>query len=221
MNFIRIFKYIAVYLVLLTLMAAIGLGLTILPEPLLTWFFAEHGLIEGLTVLLYGVAICLLFFYGRTASLQSHWYLYALLAALSMRELDFDKKFTTMGILKSRFFFSDSVPAPEKMIAAPILLFLLAAILTWAYKHFTPYIKSVFRPARPAWVLGFGFVLIVLSKTIDGIERKLEDFNIAISVYAVDIFEHIEELYELGIPVAFILAVTATWSAANHRQKTA
>ena len=57
------------------------------------------------------------------------------------------------------------------------------------------------------WALGFGFGLMVLAKSVDGIGRKLDTFQLSLTDYSDQLIQRYEEIYELGIPLAFMLSI--------------
>ena len=67
-----------------------------------------------------------------------------LVTLFGCRELDFDKAFTTIGILKSRFFVSPDVPLGEKLAG-----FIVISILIWSvYKILSQHFAHFYRLAR-------------------------------------------------------------------------
>ena len=168
---------------------------------------AEGGFIEFGSAFGYFLCAVLLMALGRKPFIVAHYYLLILLACLGMRELDFDKRFTTEGILKSKFLFSDYVPMTEKLIGGLVLVILLFCIFQLAKNHFIPFFRGLFSFCEKEIAIGCGFAFIVISKTIDGAARKLEPFGILLSEEAADIYSYVEEVMELGIPVMFMIAI--------------
>jgi len=204
---LRLLGLLGLYSAIILSLTAIAISAQGLHWKIDRQIFSENGYIENITAFLYLLAIIILFAYGRATSLKSHWYMYIIIAALGLRELDFDKKFTEIGILRSKFLFSPEVSLPAKAIGLCILITLIIAIVTLAKKHLVAFYRGSIKLATPEWALGFGFVMIILSKQIDGFERKIAQFNLTASDQAYKVIHHCEELYELMIPIALILAI--------------
>ena len=99
-----------------------GLIFDVHKYPLL---ISEGGIIESLSALGYFISVAAMFYYGGVRFAKRYHYLIMLTALFGLRELDFDKRFTSMGILKGRFFTSDLVPLEEKFIGAVVVLVLI------------------------------------------------------------------------------------------------
>jgi hypothetical protein len=126
-----------------------------------------------------------------------------------LRELDFDKKFTTMGVLKSKFYVSPVVPVAEKAIGAMVIALLIYAAVQCIRRH----ARNLIRGLGSACAVSIGICLVLVflavSKSLDGIGRKLHDLGIEISSRTSDVSAALEEILELGIPVILILAAAA------------
>jgi len=131
----------------------------------------EGGVVETLSASFYFLlAGLMLFRAGKDYLIQKH-YIFMLVLFCGFRELDFDKKFTTMGIFKSKFFVSADVPIIEKLIGTLVILVLLYMIVQIFRKHFIPFLKET----RECSAVNIGMWLVVLflifSKSIDGLDR--------------------------------------------------
>ena len=85
----------------------------------------EGGVIETLSVFGYFLCVLLILLKGKWAYIKKYNYFLILIILFGLRELDFDKRFTTMGILKSKFYLSNSVPVTEKLIGLLVIAILL------------------------------------------------------------------------------------------------
>jgi hypothetical protein len=126
-----------------------------------------------------------------------------------LRELDFNERFTTMSIFKSKFFISKDVPLIEKAIGAMVILFLLYVSISILYRHS----RDFFIGLKKRSVVSFGtlltITLLVLSKSIDGLGRKLQGFGFAVSGQMSMHAEALEEILEFGIPIVILLTLHA------------
>jgi hypothetical protein len=180
-----------------------------LSEPSRVVLLKENGIIESATVL--GYALCLVFlaWKGGLSYLKKYHYAVLLVILFMLRELDFDKKFTTMGVLKSKFYVSPVVPVAEKAIGAMVIALLIYAAVQCIRRH----ARNLIRGLGSACAVSIGICLVLVflavSKSLDGIGRKLHDLGIEISSRTSDVSAALEEILELGIPVILILAAAA------------
>jgi hypothetical protein len=116
-----------------------------------------------------------------------------LLLAMGLRELDFHDRFTTMGIMKTRFYISDTVPLIEKIIGAVVLLGLTWITVSFLLKHFRPFVTAL-RAGNKAVLLALhGIIFIIVSKFLDP--------SPSLVICAI------EETMEMAIPYFFLLAM--------------
>ncbi|MCK5830785.1 MAG: hypothetical protein KAH20_10840 [Methylococcales bacterium] len=169
----------------------------------LPFWIKEGGVIETLSVLGYFLCALLMLFMGKWPYIKQYHYFFILVVLFGMRELDFDKRFTTMGILKSKFYVSDSVPLPEKIIGLMVISVLIYIIVFIIKNHYKILLNIKNLSFIHIGVL-LTFSFLVLSKAIDGIGRKLSGFGVYIESKTVINFEVIEEVLELGIPLLII-----------------
>jgi len=171
------------------------------------FWIKEDGIIESLSVFGYFVAAMLILVKGKWPYVKQYYYFFVLIIMFGLRELDFHKKFTTMGIFKSKFYLSSQVPILEKLIGLLIILFILHIIITIFKNHsqdFFSKIKSFSSIHIGALII---FLVLFFSKTLDGLSRKLEMFNIVIEKQTSTYVEVIEEVLELGIPLLIIVTL--------------
>ena len=175
-----------------------GLILDVHKYPML---ISEGGIIESLSALGYFISVAVMFYYGGVDFAKRYHYLIMLTTLFGLRELDFDKRFTTMGILKSRFFTSDLVPLEEKFIGAVVVLVLLYIVFRIIKDHALSFAAGV-KDKVPRHIGTLSIIAaLVFSKSIDGLGRKLLDVGITVDPWVVTEFGTIEEILELGIPV--------------------
>lgn len=167
----------------------------------------EGGPIENASALGYLITAAFLAVFGGRGFLRSHFPVVVVLLAMAARELDFDKRFTTLGILKSRFYFDPSVPWGERLVGLLVVGLILYCV--W----------RVFRTGLAVWrdpenngryavlVTLFAAGFVVFTKSIDGIGRKLAPLGIEVSGYTEHVSAVLEETLELGIPA--LLGVAA------------
>lgn len=201
------FAYYGYVAASLALLAAVVLGFRESVEDVL---LSESGLIERASAIGYFACALFMLLKGGAEFVRTRGYFIILVTLFGCRELDFDKAFTTIGILKSRFFVSPDVPAGEKVAG-----FIVVAILIWAvYKilsqHFAGFLSDLRNKTPEAVGVTIVFFLLAFSKSIDGLPRKLQPLGIDVSADISAFFGALEEVLELGIPI-YIALVAHAW----------
>jgi len=169
--------------------------------------------IETLSALGYFLSALFMVVRGKWDYIKKYYYFFILVLLFGLRELDFDKRFTTMGIFKSKFYLSSSVPWSEKIIGllvVGLLLYIIVLIVKSHSKDFVLNIKN-FSPVYIGSLLIF--LVLFVAKSLDGIGRKLGDFGFVIDEQLVSYFEAIEEILELGIPILIIATLYIYFSS--------
>lgn len=167
----------------------------------------EHGFFESLTVYLYLLCLILIFITWPWEKILSKWYFSALIILFALRELDYDKAYFTHGVLKSRQYFSDLVSFPELITSIFILLFIIVVLISIALKERKSFIKGIKSYEQPQLAILTSIVLVAITKTIDGAERK---FGIDLSDSIERLTMIIEEVGEMGIPIMFAIAIISS-----------
>ncbi|MDA9226837.1 hypothetical protein N9O81_01005 [Methylophilaceae bacterium] len=172
----------------------------------------EGGFFESLTVYLYIFCLIIIGVKWSLQKILSKWYLSALIILFALRELDYDKVHFTHGVLKSRQYFSDLVGFSELLISIGVLIFILTVLALIVLRERNNFIKGVinFRQSQLA-VLG-SIILAIITKTIDGMERK---FGIDLSSSGERFALIVEEVGEMGIPIMFAIAILS-WRNKNQ-----
>jgi hypothetical protein len=176
---------------------------------------SEGGWIETASWISYFVAA---FFVAlKVRQLPVRWSMLVLTIALGLRELDFDKRFTTMGIFKSRFYSSADVPMGEKMIGIVVTAALVISLFFLIKNNLKPFIARLkkFEGASLSFLFAGG--LLVVAKSIDGLSRKLEPFGIEPSDTVNRVAGSVEESFELA--GALLILVAAIGALNHHRSK--
>ena len=171
----------------------------------------EGGLFESLTVYLYIFCLILIGVRWPWQKILSSWYLSALIILFALRELDYDKAHFTHGVLKSRQYFSDLVGLPEFLISLAVLIFIFTVLLFIVLRERNNFIKGVINFRQSQLAVLTSIILVIVTKTIDGIERK---FGIDLSPEGERFALIVEEVGEMGIPIMFVIAILS-WRNKN------
>ena len=206
------------YLITVALVCVGAIGLTVLMDVLFfsqdASFKREGGGLETISALLYVVAFAAFFIHAPRHVWSALFHIPALMALFAMREWDMDKAFTQSGILSIKFYSGDSA-LKAKLIGGAIALFAVWVILRTAWRG----IPVAWAALRQGWVWPwfavFAGVLVVASKSVDGLGRKMLDFGIVISEDMDQAASVAEEVAEAFIPVCAILAILARWKGRN------
>jgi hypothetical protein len=173
------------------------------------WVVTEGGWIENLTAAGHFMAVGLFICVGGRRFLREHFSTCLLVLAFGLRELDFDKRFTTMGIFKTRFYKSAGVPVDEKIIG----LFVIGILLLVVWDVIRKYSKSWRAGKKHLDAVSCGVLLVgallVLSKTADGFRRRLREFGMSVSDGVSFNITRAEEILEMGLPIVIIIAFFA------------
>ena len=165
---------------------------------------AEGGLFESLTVYLYIFCLILIGVRWPLQKILSNWYLSALIILFALRELDYDKAHFTHGVLKSRQYFSDLVGLPEFLMSLSVLIFILTVLALIVLRERNNFIKGVINLRQSQLAVLASIILVIVTKTIDGMERK---FGIDLSPAGERFALIVEEVGEMGIPIMFAIAI--------------
>ena len=173
---------------------------------------AEGGLFESLTVYLYIFCLILIGVRWPLQKILSNWYLSALIILFAFRELDYDKAHFTHGVLKSRQYFSDIVGLPELLISIVVLIFILTVLLLIVLRERNNFIKGIINFEQSQLAILASIILVIATKTIDGMERK---FGVDLSPTGERFALIFEEVGEMGIPIMFAIAILS-WRNKNQ-----
>ena len=203
-------SHLALYLALGLIFSIIGF-LPLLDAEQQKNLLIEGGLFESLTVYLYIFCLILICVSWPLQKIVSNWYLSALIIIFALRELDYDKTYFTHGVLKSRQYFSDLVGFPELLISIGVLIFILAVLALIIFKEKNSFIRGVKNLKQCQLAVLASIILVIITKTIDGIERK---FGIDLSPSGERFAFVVEEVGEMGIPIMFAVAILS-WRNKN------
>ncbi len=197
--YFRIYAILSIFLILLTAV------IVYLGPVEAKFILGETGPIERASAMGYFLCAGYMLLGGGTKFIKKYNYIFVLVILFGFRELDFDKRFTTMGILKSRFYLSSEVPALEKFIGLIVIVLLLWAVIKIVRNHLASTMANLVESNERAVGLVMIFVLLTFSKSIDGIARKLKPFGIETSQQISFLSSSVEEVMELGVPILMIV----------------
>jgi len=196
-----LYAYFALLFALLVLFAVS----TVLDDAARKALLSEDGPVEIASAALYFVCCGYALIRGGGAFLKKYPYFIVIPLLFGMRELDFDKRFTTIGVLKSKFYVSPLEPLQTKLIVIALGLAVIVLMVMMVKNH----LKALWESLRSGGALGWGVVLVltmlVVSKSLDGLERKCIAIGLSVPPLLAKYSSVAEEVIELGIPVIMLL----------------
>lgn len=146
-----------------------------------TNFLLKAAFFETFSVFGYLACLVLIWICWPWSEIRARWYFSALIILFALRELDYDKAHFTVGLLKSRQYIGDLVAFPERVVSILILILVLTILISILVKETRSFWTGLFalRPSELAVMIGL--VLIGVSKSVDGLGRKLAGFEIDLS----------------------------------------
>ncbi|MCY4305427.1 MAG: hypothetical protein OXC62_11745 [Aestuariivita sp.] len=167
----------------------------------------EDRAIELASAILWLYAAVIVVFARHIQPSQSRLLLSALFLLLCARELDFDKRFFSEGVLKSRQYFGDT-PFPEKIIGLGIIALLLLIIILLIKRHWSAFTQAIRSGMTWGWLTLAALFMVVIAKSIDGAERKLAAFGTTLSRESYHFITLVEEYLELGFVFSIIILIS-------------
>lgn len=182
---------------------SVGVLLALLFPGRLAGWTVEHGPVESLTVIGYGlVAVLALYLWPRLGAVAGLVALMALLMAL--REVDAHAAFTRFGIFSSRLYFRPDVPLAEKLGAGAAVLG-LAGLLFLAVHSAWPRLRA--DGGRVGVSLAGLFLFAVVMKQLDALPRQLRRLGVPLEADALVLSKAIEEIGEAFLPALLVLVL--------------
>jgi len=181
----------------------VGIALASLFPMQLPGWTVEHGPVETLTVVGYGLACAIaVYLWPRLGAVAG---LVALLAVLlALREVDAHAAFTRFGIFSSRLYFRPDVPWGEKLGAGATVL-ALAGLLIWAGRAAWP--RLVAEGGRVGLTLGSLFLFAGVLKQLDALPRQLRRLGVPLDPDALALSRAVEEIGEAFLPILLVLVL--------------
>ncbi|MEE4187666.1 MAG: hypothetical protein V2I76_04360 [Roseobacter sp.] len=173
-------------------------------------FKREGGGLETASAVLYIVAAVVFLRVVPEGSLTRLVHVPLLMVLFALRELDFDKAFTSSGILSLRLYSGDS-PLTTKLIAGAVAVAAVFVILRTVWVGVPAAWRALRTGAVWPWYAAAAGGVVVVAKSIDGLGRKLLEFGIVISDDLDATAALVEEVGEAFIPVFAMMAVFSRW----------
>lgn len=171
----------------------------------------ESGGIEMATALLYGYAAVLWLWTRPGAEWKTSWQIPTVMVMMMGRELDLDKKITSVGLLKSDLYLTTQAPMMERLLGVIVVAFTVTMAVRLIRINGPTFIRGLRQPTLWAWATVGSIGFAVVSKSVDGLHRKLLPLGIDITHHTAVEAEFLEEFLELGIPLMFMVAILSSF----------
>ncbi|MDQ8020610.1 MAG: hypothetical protein REI94_02145 [Moraxellaceae bacterium] len=206
------------YGALIFAMLVLALGLSLADSDLLQVLLREDGPVELLTCAAYTTCTLYMLLEADNSFLSRYHHLVVVPIAFGLRELDFDRRFTQLGIFSSKFLFSPIVPVYQKLLGGCVIAAALYVIWRLCRYHWRAFVTGLRQRSEPLSAgTGLALLLIVLSQSLDGLDRKLGDIGIHISQGPASEAVVFEETFELGIPFVFLIMAAYYFTSRQSR----
>ncbi len=169
--------------------------------------YAEGGIVE--TISFYGWLAGAVMIFIRVRPVGYRAVSFAILSlALAAREADWQKKFTSEGVLKINYYENASYPLAERLIAGIIVLILAAGLIYAFYAAIRfLFFENGWSARSGVWLFITG-VCLVLGKSLDRLPAELNNlFGITVGEGWVIHFQALEEGIETLAPLVFLWSV--------------
>lgn len=200
-----------------TFLALVFLAVVVFTNSTDSFWVPEAGAIETATVVCYAGCVAYILLRGRLPFLRRHPAVPILILTCMARELDLHKRFTGVGIFKLRFFTDNTLSPTTKLAGVLVVLSLAAICLHTLRKYWSAYWAGLRR--RTPIAIGVTVIggLIVISKSVDGLDRNLASFGVHLSAAANHVACAAEEIMELGIPLFSLLVLQFVFMNSRFR----
>jgi hypothetical protein len=206
------FLYYALVWISLILMMA-GLIMTeVGPEDDL---MSESGPVEMVSAI--GYVLCAASILWLAGNWHGRLAAVGLMIMFGLREMDFHSRFTSMNLSKIKFYLSPDVALLEKLIGGAVLAMFVYFVFRLFQLEGRTWLADLRRGRACAFGVLFAMLCAVASKSLDGLARKLADFNVQISSQTSNYATLFEEVLELGIPVMIGLSIACYYRHGRTR----
>lgn len=188
-----------------------GLGIDLLMHDSVSEIFREGHSIEALSVVILVVAA--FWSFGNRGITGREWHIPVILILMALRELDIDKRLTSEGVLQLRLY-TGTAPLWEKAAGFAVVVLILVCLIRLAWLNLPQWLRGLQQGAGSAWLATGAALLIVIAKSMDGLDRKLAPLGMTLTTEMVTMAGRLEEMLELAAYI--MLAQAAVYVARPH-----
>ncbi|MBO3759659.1 hypothetical protein [Ciceribacter sp. L1K22] len=173
--------------------------------------FRESGGLELATALLYGYTAIIWLWTRSGDEWRVHWQVPAVMLLMMGREFDLDKKLTSIGFLQSKLYFSAEAPMMERILGLVVIAVTITVVVRLLRYNARIFIEALRYRTLWAWGVVAAVALGIVSKSLDGIDRKLAPLGISIDPALAAKAALAEEFLELLIPLLLLAATLSSF----------
>lgn len=188
-----------------------GLGIDLLMHDSVSEIFKEGHSIEALSVVILVAAA--FWSFGNRGITGREWHIPVILILMALRELDIDKRLTSEGVLQLRLY-TGTAPLWEKAAGFAVVVLILVCLIRLAWLNLPQWWRGLQQGAGSAWLATGAALLIVIAKSMDGLDRKLAPLGMTLTTEMVTMAGRLEEMLELAAYI--MLAQAAVYVARPH-----
>jgi hypothetical protein len=197
----------ALYLILSLAALALIAVLHLVPAETARRLIAEDGPVESLTAVAWfvgaaGLVLVLLKTRWRDAVSGAF-----ILALAGLRELDSQKRFTTMSITKARFYLSPAVPLKEKVVVILVLAVIAAVVIRFCWRNLPIWWRGVRTRHAPSLAVLGGLAAVAVSEVLDRLPQVSREFGLPLPQGWPASCHAAEEVLELAGPCLLLAAM--------------
>ncbi|MBR0556185.1 hypothetical protein J5J10_10900 [Ciceribacter sp. L1K23] len=181
----------------------------------------ESGGLELATALLFGYTAVVWLWTRSGDEWRVHWQLPAVMLMMMGRELDLDKKLTSIGLLQSKLYFSAEAPMMERILGIVVIAVTITIVVRLLRYNAGIFIEALRSRTPWAWGVVAAIALGVVSTSLDGIDRKLAPLGISIDPALAAKAALAEEFLELLIPLLLLAATLSSFILRRLRHQAA
>lgn len=196
----------ATVLSLMLVALLLTLAVDLLVHETIVQIFKEGHTIEFFAGVYCLAAASLLIVMAPVAYLRSQWHLPVILVLMALREFDMDKRLTTEGVLQLRLY-SGPAPLAEKIAGLMVVTLILVCAWRLATRTVPSFLRGLRTMVPESWLVLVAGAAIVVSKSLDGLGRKLAAFGYHIGNEAALWASKSEEMLELAASMMLVMAV--------------
>ena len=173
----------------------------------------EGGLFETLTVVGYFACLILICVFWTRQRIIAQWYFLGLITLFLLRELDYDKLYFTVGLLKARQYTGGLVPLPELVLSVLIVTVILTVLTLIVTREARRFADGVAASKLSSLAILMSLIFIFVTKTLDGLPQKLSSVGLDVTQSFREFTFACEEIGEMGIPIMFAIAIMSSRSS--------
>jgi len=197
------FIYAAIVLVIIGLIVYLHL----IPAERTEALLQEHGIVEMLSALAWALAAMVLVGDGLKRRSRLSLYGSVVLLFATLRELDFQKHFTSSSVFRLTYYFRNEAPLLERALAAIFVIAVLAITIRFVVLAARPFRRQLKDRHPPALALGVLIILLPCTKLLDRIPDLARKAGAPFGVSTKASISICEEVMEMGVAVGALCAV--------------